>query len=85
MPPSGVTRSVSGLLRAAMNARSLACSETGLLSRQKKRMHRSNILCRAPLPWAMERIFSEGAENVLAFFDQSLVWPRRLSPCARRL
>ena len=84
MPPSGVTRSVSSLLRAAMNARSLACSETGLLSRQKKRMHRSNI-CRAPLPWAMERIFSEGAENVLAFFDQSLIGPRQLSPCAPRV
>lgn len=40
MPPLGVTRSDCSLLTAAMKARSLACSEPDLLSRQTNSMHR---------------------------------------------
>lgn len=64
-----------------MNARSLACSEMGLLSFKKRAMHRSNIFIPRSVAVIMERIFSEEAEIVLAFFDQGLVWPRQLSPC----
>lgn len=52
MPPSGVTRSDCSLLRAAMKARSLACSEPDLLSRQTNSMHRHKKII--PLSIAVE-------------------------------
>lgn len=86
MPPSGVTRRDFRLLRAAMNARSLACSVLGLLSFKKRAMHRSNnFIPRSVVHVSWNVSSAKGMENVLSFFDQSLVWPRHLSQCAPRV
>jgi hypothetical protein len=67
MPPSGVTRRDFRLLRAAMNARSLACSRPDPLSRQKNSIHRRNKFI--PLSIGVEtwNAFSLMGRNVVSF------------------
>jgi len=72
IPPSGVTRRDFRLLRAAMNARSLACSELGLLSFKKRAMHRSNIFIPRSVghePWNAS---SSKGRKMSWFFSTSL-------------
>ena len=72
MPPSGVTRRDFRLLRAAMNARSLACSVPGLLSLKKRAMHRSNIFIPRSVghePWNAS---SSKGRKMSWFFSTSL-------------
>jgi hypothetical protein len=67
MPPSGVTRRDFRLLRAAMNARSLACSRPDLLSRQTNSIHRHNKLMSLSTAVETWNAFSLMGGNVVAF------------------